>query len=188
LIRAFFALEPDATTRRLLAGHADGMRDQPWAGEVRWVPPENIHLTLRFLGDIPEDATDELVEVVASATRCRRAFEIELRDTLLLPSRRRPRVIAVGVAPSEPLDALAVEIETAVVAQGLAPEQRSFRAHVTLGRLRRSPRAPLGTLAPPPLAAFDVEHFVLLRSRLRERGAEYSVLHHFALADGSAQG
>jgi 2'-5' RNA ligase len=186
LIRAFFALEPDEATRRLLVRHVAGMRDEPWADGVRWVPPENIHLTLRFLGDVSQDVIDELVAGVASAARRQPAFEIELRDTLLLPSPRRPRVIAADVARSEALDELAAVIDTAVVARGIAPEQRRFRAHVTLGRFRRNSSAPPRVPAPPPQSGFAVERFVLLQSRLRERGAEYSALHRFALADPSA--
>jgi 2'-5' RNA ligase len=110
-------------------------------------------------------------------------FRLELGGVQVFPP-RRPRVIALEVVPEAALAALAAAVERGVVAAGFAREERPFRAHLTLGRLRDRALPDVAGVAPPPPAPFDVAEVVLFRSDLEPRGARYTPLERMALGGG----
>lgn len=175
-IRAFFALPLTAPMRGELARLVDQMRREDWAKAVRWVASENLHLTLRFLGDTPRQLLTDLEGCVREAVAELAGFEVRLRGIGLFPSHRRPRVVAAELADVDDLGMLARTLESAVVAHGLPAEDRPFRSHITLGRIR-------GRLAARPRLdhrldgpSMWVGEVVLYRSVLRRTGAIYSEL------------
>jgi len=160
------------------------LRDQPAGRRVAWVRPANLHLTLRFLGDVDLQTIaalqPRLAEVIAGVA----AFELGLRDLHLFPSARRARVVAAGVEGGASLEELARAVEGAVVACGLPPEARSFRPHLTLGRIRESGSVPRRLDCRLEPLVMPVSRVVLYRSVLGSGGARHSELASFALAAG----
>lgn len=177
--RCFIALLPTNASRALL----QGCRAQLAAANAgataaaRWVEPAALHLTLRFLG----------ASTSAQIETCRRALPtlkeplpaFASRQFRIWPNRARPRLLVLELAAHAALDALAQRCEALACTLGFAPEPRSFRAHVTIARLR--PGCVFRTLrTPPPALAFD--SLALLQSTLSAQGSKYTELARVAIA------
>ncbi len=169
-MRLFVGLElPWAVRERLslLAGGVPG---------ARWVPVENYHLTLRFIGELPAHRAEE-VDLALAALRGRR-FDLTLAGVGTFAKGGRETQLWVGVERSPQLDHLQSKIETALQRRGLEPERRRFVPHVTLARLDNA--------APAKLAAFvqarnlfrseplPMQHFTLFSSRLGKEASVYT--------------
>jgi 2'-5' RNA ligase len=174
-IRAFFAIALDAPARRAAGRLARLLRDQPGGDRVRWVREENLHVTLRFLGDIGVTAVPGLLREVGRETAGVAPFAVRLDGVRLFPSSRRPRVVALEVVPPEPVVALAAAVERGVLAAGMAPEDRPFRSHLTLGRLRPGAAPPDVTVPDTPdTETLRVTEAVLFQSELHRSGTRYT--------------
>ena len=187
-MRAFFAIELAAPARLAAAQVAAELRARPGGDGVRWVLEENLHVTLRFLGEIAREQAAPLAAHVRAQTGALAAFELRLGALASFPPGRRPRVLVLELAPREPLAALAQAVERGVVAAGVAPEPREFRGHLTLGRVREGATAPaLAGLRVPP-ADFSVTETVLFESELHRSGSRYTPLERMPLggAGGSS--
>jgi 2'-5' RNA ligase len=190
-LRLFVAVWPDADTRRQLAGVLERLR-QPDA-DVKWVPPENLHLTLRFLGDMDAERVPDLQECLARAVAPAAPFAVRYEELGTFPPRGAARVIWAGVAEgARELAALAVRVEKALLAGRFlsSPEKRPFRAHLTLGRPRSARgSAPLRDLL-GNLSFRSGTHLLgevtLVESRLTPRGAVYSNVAVFPLKGEAA--
>jgi 2'-5' RNA ligase len=185
-LRAFVALSLAPDTRDALTRASRDLQNESWAEEIRWVRPENLHLTLRFLGDIEEAGVKDLLDVLAERMRSIEAFSFAIGGLSLFPSAARPRVVAADVIREQPLIRLASEVEAAVVAAGYRADPRDFRAHITLGRFRRGRRRGLTIAAALQVVSLAVESVVLFRSTLGPTGARYTELGRASLADRSS--
>jgi len=154
----------------------DDLRATSWGDRVRWVPEENLHLTLRFLGEVSEDRLDGIVERVRAFASSCTPFACRLAALRPFPSEGRVRVIAASVAPEPPLSELQERVERGVVAAGFDDEPRRFRAHITLGRVRKPPLRDAAFEAMLSPAPIEVERVVLYASRLSSSGAHYTPL------------
>lgn len=145
---------------------------------ARWVPAENIHLSLRFIGEVQgADAADidDALQAVQSP-----AFELRIAGLGCFDRRGRVHAVWAGVERSEPLARLQAKVESALVRCGLEPEHRKFKPHVTLARLKNGAAEPVsryleahnGFAAGP----FTVDRFTLFRSHLGGDGARYEAL------------
>ena len=181
-IRSFVAVDLSDANREALAAHLEEC--SRLAPGYRWVLPDSLHLTLRFLGhlELPalQGVRQELRGVVAAP------FRLALEGRGTFGSRSAPRVIWIGVGEGrDACRALARAVEGAFQAAGSEPEARGFRAHVTLARQRsegeRLPQLP----ELPPLAPWTVEEFVLYESRLRGQ-PRYLALERYPLRSGSS--
>lgn len=196
VIRAFFAVELGEGARRAASEVARALALAPGGDGVRWVRPEGMHVTLRFLGNIDPERIPSLVGRVGEETAALDSFRLELGAVRAFPSPRRPRVVALELAPEAPLVELAGAVERGVVAAGFEPEARSFRAHLTLGRVKgrfalpqraapeRSPGEGRRTVTAPVTAegeAFEVTEAVLFRSQLHRSGARYTAIERVPL-------
>lgn len=169
MIRLFAALAlPEAVRKRLTLVRA------PLPG-ARWMPPENMHVTLRFIGEVePPVATeiDTLLSRIAAP-----AFDVRLAGLGTFGSRGRVRALWAGVEQTEPLARLQTKIETACVRAGLLPEGRKFHPHVTLARCKNVREAPaaefVATYEGFNLPAIPVDAFTLYSSRTGRSGAVY---------------
>ncbi|HZU16050.1 MAG TPA: RNA 2',3'-cyclic phosphodiesterase [Candidatus Dormibacteraeota bacterium] len=180
-LRVFVALPIPERQRQALAGHLAASAEA--APGYRWVEPEALHLTLRFLGWLE---TARLDRVRAELGRVRLGpFRLRLGGLGTFPGRGLPRVIWLGlVEGTEPCASLAAQVESACHAAGVPPETRPFRPHVTLARARdRCPRPPrLGD--PPPLDPWTADEFILFESRLRPGvGPRYVPLERYPLCN-----
>ena len=150
-----------------------------FAGELpaaRWVPADQIHLTLRFIGEAGPQ-TFQAIKAALSGLRFR-GFPLALRGTGHFPPGKRPRVLWVGVEPNQGLAGLYRDLELALGEAGVTPEERPFSPHLTLARLKLSAPAAVGSfearhqeLAYPP---FPVREVVLYSSVLSSRGAVHN--------------
>jgi 2'-5' RNA ligase len=178
MMRLFAGLDLPWETRQRLALLGGGI---PGA---RWVPIENYHLTLRFIGEVQAHLAEEVDHALA-ALRARR-FTLELAGVGTFAKGGRETALWAGVARNAQLDHLAGKIETAMQRVGLPPERRRFAPHVTLARLDNAP--------PDKLAAFlqahslfradpvAVEHFTLFSSQRGKEAAVYTAEVEYPLA------
>jgi 2'-5' RNA ligase len=149
------------------------------------VAEANLHVTLKFLGQIEETRVGAITEaLVAVATRTP-AFALDVRGLGAFPTPSRPRVLWAGLEPAAPLTALAGAVDAALAALGFVRESRAFAAHVTLGRVRESRRNPALAAAlarPADCGGLPVARVSLMRSELHPRGARYTELTSVVLA------
>ncbi len=143
---------------------------------ARWVAPENLHLTLRFIGEVGGHEADD-IDAALSGIRCRR-FSLDLAGVGQFGDRRNLRALWVGVERNELLDRLQAKIEQGLQRAGLPPEKRKFKPHITLARFKSHPGARLESyFAEHALfraASFEVTSFTLYSSFLAQEGAIYS--------------
>jgi 2'-5' RNA ligase len=170
--RLFFALTLPAEVKELLAAQRCAL---PGA---RWVPSEQAHLTLLFLGEQPVSLLPVLSGALQQLTTP--AFPLTTAACGLFPSLRQPRVLWLGLADSPPLHQLQAEIVGRLRAQGIPLEERSFHPHLTLARLRETPadavQALLHRPAVQPPVTFTVDRVTLYSSRLGPGGATHTPL------------
>ena len=183
-IRAFVAAPIGDRARAALADAAARIR-QEFPDGIQWANPAGIHLTLKFLGNIPPSAVDPLLESLTPAAAMQPPFTLKLAGLGLFPHRRNPRVLWAGVSgDTDALSNLQMSVETALTALGYPPESRPFRPHLTLGRPRRglAPAqlsriaAAVSNIAPPPSEIWPVSSIDLIHSELHPSGARYTVL------------
>jgi 2'-5' RNA ligase len=182
-LRLFVAADLPAPVRTALAAFRDDADPSVW----RPVADEALHITLAFLGHLPEDAAASAAAVLDRAAGP--APRLLVTGPLLLPP-RRGRVLCAALADADgTLAELQRRVSDGLESAGLyTPEKRPFRAHATVARLRsgaRSPRELPDGLAPEPLE-FHAEALTLYRSHLGRGGAQYEPLHRVALEHPSA--
>ncbi|MDX2156611.1 MAG: RNA 2',3'-cyclic phosphodiesterase [Hyphomicrobiaceae bacterium] len=150
---------------------------------AKWIEAENMHLTLRFAGDIDNRVADELVGFLDEISI--EPFEVSIREVGAFGG-REPRVIYAGVEGGPRLDQLQRATERAARSAGLPPEPRAFKPHVTLARLKgtrpEEVAAFLGARGSLTIPPFPIERFVLFSSRPRVGGGPYVVENVFPLA------
>ncbi|MDI7277312.1 MAG: RNA 2',3'-cyclic phosphodiesterase, partial [Anaerolineae bacterium] len=135
-VRTFVAIELDVDLRTTLGELQGRLRRAPLARLGRWVAPEGIHLTLKFLGNVPAGRVPELGEALRRACARIAPFEIAIAGLGCFPSYQRPRVLWVGVEePTGSLERLYSAVERELERVGFRPEGRPFTPHLTLARV-----------------------------------------------------
>jgi 2'-5' RNA ligase len=158
---------------------------------VRWVRPDGIHLTLKFLGETEQPRLGELKAVLREAGRDVGPFSLEAAGAVPFPERGAPRLIWVKVLGDIPAaQRLAGAIDAATSRIGFPSENREFRPHLTLGRVkgpaRGDWRSRIEEAGPRASGGFEVTDYILFESRLGPGGAVYTPLERFALGRGAA--
>jgi len=185
LMRVFFGVELAEDIKAGVGQLADRVRRRveqaaPRAA-IRWVDPENLHITLWFVGEVKDDR----LEALTSATQAQyatEAFRLELSGTGAFPPSGSPRVLWIGLtAGVEHLRSIYAELGRRLAALGLEPERREYSPHLTIARIkdieRRDAASMRGALKmPTDLFATDVRAVTLFRSRLSPKGARYEAL------------
>ena len=170
-MRLFVGLDLPWTLKERLAVLAGGI---PGA---RWVPTENYHLTLRFIGEVGAHQAEE-IDLALAALRGRK-FDITLSGMGTFAKGGRDTQLWAAVARSEKLDLLQSKVEQALQRAGLEPERRRFTPHVTLARLDNAPPVKIAAFVQSHnlfrADAVPVEHFCLFSSRLGKEASVYEV-------------
>ncbi len=183
MIRLFVALEIPAKVRASLTALQGGV---PGA---RWASHEQLHLTLRFIGEVDENVAHDIDDALSGIRAP--AFTLDLAGVGEFGG-KMPRALWAGVKSNEALTHLQRKVETSLQRLGLAPENRKFTPHVTLARLKGSPRDKVGAfLAHNGLFAsgpFSVRHFALFSSHLSHNGSIYHPERTYPLQAGKAPG
>jgi len=191
-VRAFIAIELPNSVKSTLSQLQDNLKQSDRA-PVKWVDPDSIHLTLKFLGNIAAGTIPELTKAISEAARGIAPFRLALGELGVFPNLRAPRVVWVGLGGEiATLSVIQENIESALIPLGFSPERRAFSPHLTLGRVREraSPeeRRRLGeavsSLKMGAKLSFKVDSLSLMRSRLTRECAFYSRLSSVALQSG----
>ena len=184
-IRSFIAIELPEHVKDTLRSVEDCLAS--FRLPVRWVVPANIHVTLKFLGDVPESSIESIGTAITNAARLCRPFSLRPQGVGTFPGLKRPRVVWVGMqGETSVLAALQDRLEKELVTVGFPSEKRPFKAHLTLGRTQK--RADPSTLLDALKACgefestpFEVRGVTLLRSDLHRTGAVYTKLAEYPL-------
>lgn len=188
--RTFVAVRLSDEIRDALLAASRQLREQPGGKAARWVAPENIHLTLKFLGDVDNRRLGDVCEAVSEVCACNSAFEMAVSGLGCFPTAAQPRVVWAGVSRgTRELIQLATSMDVALNQRGFARETRPFDAHITLGRAdRRASRAELvslgRTIAGQPTSLYGsmtVAQVSVVKSDLRSSGPIYTDIATVAL-------
>lgn len=180
-MRLFVALEIPSAIQQSLAALLASMR--AITREPRSVRPENLHVTLKFLGEVAEDKIDPVRRALGEI-RSGDAVALEFRGLGFFPNEKHPRVLWAGMEATPNLKTLASNIEVAVEKLGIPREKREFTPHLTLARFEH-PRLPEGLrklIADNQLRQFGslrTNEFRLIQSKLKPTGAEYTTVASF---------
>ena len=197
LMRLFVALDIQETIRQGIASFLEEVRSL--APAVRWVAPEALHVTLKFIGERPDATVRSIEESLHKISAP--AIPISFRGCGFFPTERSARVFWIGIEAGSSLAELAKRIEGELEPLGIEAERRAFSPHLTLARAGNVSGAPgrqpsdkpnrrfsllqakLRTMPPLDFGTMNAIEFFLYRSRLSSRGAQYSKVARFALSE-----
>lgn len=176
-LRLFIAIELPEQHKSLLSEARREIKG------VKWTPPDQLHLTLRFLGNVESSHVSTLVDRLQQIRSL--SFTLHLEGISAFPSHRRPRIIHIATRDSKPLLTLHREVDEMVIAAGVLPDPKPFSPHVTIARVKEERRGELAAyfdqyrnLALPPM---PVEEVRLYKSILQRTGALHECLYAFPL-------
>lgn len=183
LLRTFIALEIPTQLQDAIQQQTSALRKAADTS-VRWVTPHNLHLTLKFLGDVSSTNIQFLTQMLTREAAQHAGFTMQVGSLGSFPNSRRPRVIWVGIQAPAELEALQRGIESAAARLGYSAEERPFSPHLTIGRVRQNPTAvEQGNLHAALEAAHigqigraDVTEVHLIKSELQPGGSVYTRL------------
>jgi len=180
-MRLFVAIEIPGEIRSALSAFVNELR--PVAPQAKWVRADNLHVTLKFLGETDTGKLGQ-VQAVLAAIRSAQLVKLDFRGLGFYPSEKRPRVFWAGMEPSPNLAPLAGDIDQALHKLGLPLEERAFTPHLTLARfnppgLPAKLQAAVRQNQSREFGSLTAASFLLIESTLKPAGAEYTTLHSF---------
>ena len=183
-MRLFVALSISADVRERLTLLLEEFRQAD--AKPRWVNPANLHITLKFIGEMAPERLAPIRQALA-AVPLPPALLLELRGIGFFPNDRRPAVVWAGIKAPPELPALAGQIDQALSSCGIPPENRPFASHLTLARLKETRlsqplRAVLEKSKDRSFGEMTAHEFLLVESALKTTGAEYTTLDSFPFA------
>jgi RNA 2',3'-cyclic 3'-phosphodiesterase len=179
--RVFVAIELPVAVRRRLIEHIDGLRDTMAEVRASWCREENLHLTLKFLGDTPVTRVEGLAQAARLAASKVEPFEIVIGGCGAFPPRGQPRVLWIGIDdPSGQLALLRTALESECANVGFPREDRPFHPHLTIARIRK-PHDSRHLAATHKEMVFEREtvrasELAVIRSELRSEGSRHTVI------------
>jgi 2'-5' RNA ligase len=194
-MRLFVALDIDESIRGRIARFLDGVRE--FAPDARWVRPESLHVTLKFIGEKSEDEVDKIKQALAMIAAD--TFEMNFSAYGFFPGARAPRVFWVGSEGGSRLSSLAAAVDETLVQLGIPKEEHAFNAHLTLARGGGGSGSPrwrkgdganrsfrrlqekLAALPAPDFGTMTAREFFLCQSQLSPSGSKYTKLAGFDL-------
>jgi RNA 2',3'-cyclic 3'-phosphodiesterase len=180
MIRAFLAIElPEALRDGLAQVQGELKRSR---ADVRWVTPGNIHLTLKFFGNVPDDEIGPLAQAAREAAAATAPLQLKATGAGAFPNPNAPRVVWLGLGGDlVPLTQLFYRLEKAFATLGYPPEGRAFNPHLTLGRVKSPANRErlakmLAKMPPVDWPPFEVKELILFQSVLSPQGSKYTPL------------
>ena len=189
-VRAFIAIQLPPQAKEALGGLIELIR-RAASGSIRPVPPEGVHLTLKFLGAVPAAQVDAISDRMADVVRAHSPFSLALSGAGVFPPRGSPRVLWVGIdGDLFRLRNLHRDVQGAMAGLGFLEESRAFSPHLTLARVRDGARRDdvrrgvdaLLSADVPSDVRIEVDAVALMRSNLRPDGASYECMAEFPLS------
>ncbi len=195
-MRIFIALDIPNEIRQRVERFMEGVRN--FAPDARWVRPESLHVTLKFIGERNFESVEEIKGVLASIKTT--SFDLSFRGCGFFPTTKAARVFWIGIESKPELAALAKQIDVAAASMGIPTEEHAFTPHLTLARTGRDSGAPrwqksdgpnkrfqklqekLSALPSPEFGTMTAREFFLYESQLMRGGARYTKIAQFALS------
>ena len=195
-MRLFIALDIDDGIRERLTRFLEGVRN--FAPDARWVKPESLHVTLKFIGEQPDAALETIKQALTTITAT--TTEINFQGYGFFPTAKSARVFWIGMEAGSPLAALAGAIDEKMSTLGIAKEDRAFSPHLTLARAAGGSGSPrrqrgdgpnrafsylqekLSALPAPEFGSMTPREFFLYQSQLSPKGSKYTKLEKFVLS------
>ncbi|HNY98708.1 MAG TPA: RNA 2',3'-cyclic phosphodiesterase [Rectinema sp.] len=187
-MRLFAALPFPVATQNQIGAYCASLEEAFRPARPSWVPPQNLHLTLHFFGELEAEDAEKLKILLSDLANLCPPLRITTEDLSMLPSMNRPRVLylATHIEPFEPLTILINRIREIAIQLGAETDARPWKAHLTLARLKLPIAPELSSLPRPPKLSLSIDSFELLRSTLSPSGAVYSRISRFALYTGTS--
>ena len=194
-MRLFIALDLDNAIRDRISRFIEGVSG--FAPDARWAKPEALHVTLKFIGEQPEPAVDQIKQALSAISTSK--LEIQFRGYGFFPTAKSPRVFWIGIHAGPQLPALAATIDDCMSTLGVVKEDRAYSPHLTLARGAAGSGAPrwrkgdkpnptfhhlqekLSALPTPEFGIMTAHEFFLYQSQLSPRGSKYAKLARFDL-------
>jgi RNA 2',3'-cyclic 3'-phosphodiesterase len=194
-MRLFLALDIDDDIRERITLFVDGVRN--FAPDARWMQPESLHVTLKFIGEQPESVMENIKRAMATVSAG--TTQIDFRGYGFFPTSKSARVFWIGMNSGPELVALAAAIDDTMPSLGIPKEDRPFSPHITLARGRRASGSPrisskdgpsrifqrlqekLSALSVPEFGTMTPREFFLYQSHLSPKGSKYTKLASFSL-------
>ncbi len=178
-MRLFIALDISEDVRREINSLIKRLKTHDT--NIRWVRPENIHITIKFLGEVSTERVEGIKRAMSKVASGHQAFELIVRGTGVFPDFTRPRVLWVGIEREALLEEIHREINEELAHLGFEPEDRAFRPHLTIGRVKstRGLKPLLKDLRgymDREFGKITVSEMVLVKSTLKPEGAEYETI------------
>lgn len=189
MLRTFIAVELPAGIQKAISQSTAPLRNSLSKSLVRWVVPQNVHLTLKFLGDVSSTNLEQLVAALKVEAAVHEMFTMSVVGLGAFPNPRRARVIWVGLKAPPALEAIQRGVEAAAERLGYAPEERPFSPHLTIGRVGQNVSASdlqyIRTLLEATkvgmLGTFRVDSVHIFKSDLQPGGSVYTHLYALPL-------
>jgi len=184
-MRTFIAVDFPLEYLQKINEIANYFKSQTPEDAVKWVNPENMHLTVKFLGDLPLENLDEAKRIMDGSVGDWKPFEISVSGLGMYPNAKKPRVIWLGVHPEKPLVHIHQRLDQNLAALNIQREQRKYSPHLTLGRVRRMTDRDsvsqigktLSQFKVDSLGTIEVIQINLYQSDLTPKGPIYTKLH-----------
>lgn len=181
-MRSFISIDIDRAAREQIAGAMEFLKSSQ--ADVRWVSPVNLHVTLKFLGEIRENFLLEIKDSLSLLASRQKGFVVRLYGIGVFPTEMKPRIIWVGMDESSRLKNLQEEVEASMASLGFEKEKREFSPHLTIGRVKSLKGKDLlieriETLKNRYFGNIEVNNFSLMKSVLKPAGAQYETLAEF---------
>lgn len=175
-IRAFFAIDINDTIRYQVVQLIKFLMRQKHFRQIRWTRTENLHITMRFLGNISNTEYQQITEQVSEKIKNIKPFSIHLASLIIFPSIKKPLVVALQPEPLTQLVKLNQLVEESLINCDIKPETRAFSPHLTLGRITRRRRAFEPFEIELPKMHLKVREIILYKSDLTKTGPIYTPL------------
>lgn len=180
-LRLFFAVQLEPELETALAQLIAKLKKESWGHRIRWVKPEKLHLTLRFIGGTKAEEVPILIQQCKEIVKTIRVFTLQLNKVHIFPSADKPYVIAFNIRPHQILSELVQKLEEGIVAAGFKAEKRAFLPHITLGRVIHRPISIAVENHVIDNINFQVSNFTLINSQKTEHGQIYKPIQQFTL-------
>mgnify|MGYP001570540277 CR=1 FL=1 len=184
-IRAFIACDIPEALLEKISSIQDKLKGLD--AEVGWIKIRGIHITLKFLGDIEQEIIEKVADVIAEATTGQPPFEICIKGSGAFPTLKNPRVVWIGVEDlNKGLMHIQQALDGGLKALGFEPEEREFRPHLTLGRIKGAKgkerlSSAVSRLKDIEIGSFTLDRVTLYKSELKPTGAVYTKLKELKL-------
>ncbi len=187
MIRTFIALEINAETRDAIADDIAALKHS--FPRIKWVGPENLHVTLKFLGDISENDLKDVFSAVDKAATLHEPFVVDVETLGVFPHWRAPRVVWVGCGEGKnEIVSLQKDVDKCLAEVGFDMEKRPFNPHLTLGRIKLPADGyglfeAAGRMLDTTYGFMDVDNITVFMSELKRSGPVYTPMHHAKIGE-----